>query len=33
MSFLLLTGLGLLAFVPAGRLPGRKLGDAPANPR
>ncbi len=33
LTFLLLTGLGLLAFVPAGRLPGRKPGDAPGNPR
>jgi hypothetical protein len=33
MSFLLLTGLGLLAFVHAGRLPDSKPGDAPANPR
>jgi MFS family permease len=29
LTFLLLTGLGLMAFVPAGRLPGRKPGDAP----
>jgi hypothetical protein len=27
LTLLLLTGLGLLAFVPAGRLPGRKPGD------
>jgi MFS family permease len=33
LTFLLLTGLGLLAFVPAGRLPGRMPGDAPTNPR
>ena len=29
LTFLLLTGLGLLAFVPAGRLPGHKPGDVP----
>ena len=29
LTFLLLTGLGLMAFVPAGRLPGRKRGDVP----
>ena len=29
LTFLLLTGLGLLAFVPAGRLPGRKPGGRP----
>ena len=28
LTFLLLTGLGLLAFVPAGRLPGARPGDA-----
>ena len=33
LTFLLLTGLGLLAFVPAGRLPGHKPGDPPGNPR
>ena len=33
LTFLLLTGLGLLAFVPAGRLPDSKPGDASANPR
>jgi hypothetical protein len=33
MPFLQLTGLGLLAFVPAGRLPRRMPGDAPAIPR
>jgi MFS family permease len=33
LTFLLLTGLGLLAFVPAGRLPRHKPGDAPGNPR
>jgi MFS family permease len=33
LTFLLLTGLGLLAFVPAGRLPDHKPGDAPGNPR
>jgi len=29
LTFLLLTGLGLLAFVPAGRLPGHRPGDVP----
>lgn len=29
LTFLLLTGLGLLAFVPAGRLPGYKPGEVP----
>jgi hypothetical protein len=33
VTFLLLTGPGLLAFVPAGRLPRRMPGDAPGNPR
>jgi hypothetical protein len=33
LTFLLLTGLGLLAFVPAGRLPGHKPGDPQGNPR
>ena len=33
LTFLLLTGLGLLAFVPAGRLSGQKPDDVPANPR
>ena len=33
LTFLLLTGLCLLAFVPAGRLPRHKPGDAAGNPR
>ena len=33
VTFLLLTGLGLLALVSAGRLPRHMPGDAPRNPR
>ena len=33
LTFLLLTGLGLLAFVSAGRLPRHEPGDAAGNPR